>query len=210
MLQSLCDEVNDGQPAQRVWPFVADVTDTKGARAIFDQIATAMQGLDTIIYSAGVMPSVELDQFDPDIDRHIIEVNVIGAMTWLDLAAERFLAQGTGTIVGIGSVAGDRGRIKSPAYCASKAALHTFLESLRNRLARHGVDVITVKPGPVRTPMTEGLDKLPMVIEAEDAARSIVKSIGRRTGTVYVPAQWAPIMTVIRFIPSVVFRRMSI
>jgi short-subunit dehydrogenase len=154
------------------------------------------------------MPEIGPEQFDAAIDRHIFEVNTIGAITWLDLAAERMLAQRSGTIVGIGSVAGDRGRRGNPAYCASKAALHTFLESLRNRLSQHGVSVVTVKPGPVDTPMTAGRDKLPLLIDAERAAREIVAALPSG-GTRYVPLAWAPIMTVVRSIPSVVFRRMN-
>lgn len=208
-LEELCASVNGDGP-QRAWAFPHDVTDTAGARAVFDEVCVTLDGLDLLIYSAGVMPPVEEDQFDPEIDRQIVEVNVIGAMTWLNLGAERFQLQGSGTLVGLGSVAGDRGRRGQPAYCASKAALHTFLESLRNRLTRHGVHVLTIKPGPVHTPMTENVTKKPMAIQADAAADGIVAAISSGSQVAYVPVQWAPIMAVIRSIPSVVFRRMNI
>ena len=83
-------------------------------------------------------------------------------------------------------------------------------ESLRNRLDRHGVTVITVKPGPVRTEMTEKVEKMPMAIEADQAADRIFAAIAARTQVAYVPFQWMPIMTVIKSIPSVIFRRLSI
>jgi len=210
VLDSLAAEINDKQPEQRCWAFAHDVTDTAAARGIFDDVVAALDGLDVLVYSAGVMPAVGPDQFDIELDRKMIEVNVIGAMAWINLAAERFLPQGQGTIVGIGSVAGDRGRIKGPAYGASKAALHTFLESIRNRLDRHGVHVLTIKPGPVKTPMTADLDKLPMIIEADVAANKIFNAIASRSMVTYVPFQWMPIMAVIRSIPSIIFRRMSI
>ena len=209
-LEELCAEINDKRPERRAWAFAHDVTDTENARAVFEQIAVALDGLDVLVYSAGVMPDVGPDQFDIELDRKMVEVNVIGAMAWINLAAERFQLQGRGTIVGIGSVAGDRGRIKGPAYGATKAALHTFLESVRNRLARHGVHVLTIKPGPVETPMTENLGKLPMVIEADAAADQIFRAIAARQMVAYVPFQWMPIMGVIKSIPSVIFRRMSI
>lgn len=208
-LEALCEDINRGG-IERAFPFVQDVTDTATARDVFDRICTTLDGLDLVVYSAGVMPPVGEDEFDPEVDRHIVEVNVIGAMTWLNLAAERFQLQRGGTIVGIGSVAGDRGRRGSPAYCASKAAVHTYLESLRNRLTQHGVTVITIKPGPVHTPMTENVDKKPMAIEADAAAAGIFNAVARGTQVAYIPLQWAPIMAVIRSIPSVVFRRMSI
>lgn len=209
-LEQLCQEVNDRAGAERAFPFVHDVTETDTVEAVFDAVCTALDGLDLIVYAAGVMPIIDEETFDASIDRKIVEVNVIGAMNWLNHAAKRFRAQGTGTIVGIGSVAGDRGRFLQPGYCASKAALHTYLESLRNRLSKHGVSVITVKPGPVHTEMTKDVEKMPMAIEAADAADAIFDAIARRSQITYVPMQWMPIMAVIRSIPSVIFRRMSI
>jgi len=210
-LEALAREVNAAYPDQpRVLVFPHDVTVTETARDRFEEMVQSLDGLDLIVYSAGVMPRIAEDQYDIHVDRTIVEVNVIGAMAWLNLAAERFQVQKGGVIVGIGSVAGDRGRRGNPAYCASKAALHTYLESLRNRLAQHGVHVLTIKPGPVRTPMTEGLEKMPMAIDPERAADGIFKAIARREDQAYVPLQWGLIMPVIRSIPSIVFRRMSL
>jgi short-subunit dehydrogenase len=200
----------DGDGPKRVFPFVADVRDVDRAKPLFDEIVRALDGLDLVIYAAGVMPRVGPDTYDIDADRQIVEVNVTGAMAWLNPAAERFGQLGAGTIVGIGSVAGDRGRIGQPAYCASKAALHTYLESLRNRLRRKGVSVVTIKPGPVRTPMTDGLDKLPMVIDVDVAAEGILRAVRRGAQEAYVPRQWSLVMWVIRMIPSAIFHRLNV
>ena len=208
-LDALAEAMNGDGP-QRVWAYPHDVRELEEAADVFRRAVIDMDGLDCIVYAAGVMPRVEIDTFDGAIDRSIVEINVIGAMTWLNLASARFLKQQSGTIVGIGSVAGERGRVGQPAYCASKAALHTYLEALRNRLTRHGVHVLTIKPGPVHTPMTAGLDKLPMAIQADVAADRIVAAIHRQAQVAYIPVQWAPIMAVIRSIPSVLFRRMSV
>ncbi len=208
-LNQLCGSINRDHP-DRAIPFVHDVCDVDGARGVFDQIVRRLDGLDVVVYCAGVMPRVGEDEYDVDVDRQIVEVNVIGAMAWLNLGAERFRAQRGGMLVGIGSVAGDRGRRGNPAYGASKAALHHYLESLRNRLSQHGVHVLTVKPGPVHTPMTSGLAKLPMAIEPDAAADGIWSAMVRRADTVYVPRQWGIIMPVIQSIPSVFFRRMSL
>lgn len=190
-------------------PFVHDVRDVAAAPALFDEIVRTLDGLDLVVYASGIMPTVGEDEYDIEVDKAIVETNVIGAMSWLDLAAKRFRVQGGGTIVGIGSVAGERGRRGNPAYAASKAALHTFLESLRNRLSQHGVHVLTVKPGPVRTPMTEGAT-MPMMIEADVAADRIFRAIARGAQVAYVPFQWAVVMAAIRSIPSVIFRRMDL
>jgi NAD(P)-dependent dehydrogenase (short-subunit alcohol dehydrogenase family) len=106
-------------------------------------------------------------------------------------------------------VAGDRGRRGNPGYHTSKAALTTYLESLRNRLSRYGVTVVTIKPGPVETDMTRGL-KLPLMISAETCARDAIAHMRAGTGEAYVPLAWSPIMMVIRNVPSVVFRRTNI
>lgn len=208
-LEKLADEVNSGE-SRRVWTFAHDVHDTASVSELFEVIVRALDGLDLVVYSAGVMPIIDEETFDTSIDREIVDVNVTGAMAWLNEGARRFAVQGGGSLVGIGSVAGDRGRRGNPAYCASKAALHTYLEALRNRLSRQGVHVLTVKPGPVRTPMTEKVEKMPMAIDPEQAAEGIFRAIARRADVAYVPAQWGVIMPIIQAIPSLIFRRMSL
>lgn len=209
-LDSLALELNRDELA-RCYAYAHDVTDTDSAKQVFDAIVQQLDGLDLVVYCAGVMPIVTEDQYQTSIDLSIFDVNLKGAVSWLNLAAERFQAQQGGTIVGVGSVAGDRGRRNpGPAYASSKAALHTYLESLRNRLSQHGVTVITIKPGPMKTPMTEGLDDMPFVITAEEGADGVVSAINRRAGVAYVPLKWAVIMMVIRHIPSKIFRKLSI
>lgn len=209
VLERVCEEADRAVAESRCFPVVHDVTDVDGARAAFDEAVARMDGLDLIVYSAGVMPTVGPDQFDTELDKRIVEVNVTGAMAWLNLAADRFQVQGSGVIVGIGSVAGDRGRRGNPAYCASKAALHTYLEALRNRLSQHGVRVVTIKPGPVDTPMTAGRDRLPLLIDADRAASGILAAVRGGPDTRYVPAAWWPIMSAVRSVPSLLFRRMN-
>ncbi|MFT7520763.1 MAG: decaprenylphospho-beta-D-erythro-pentofuranosid-2-ulose 2-reductase [Kiritimatiellia bacterium] len=209
-LDDVCAQANMAAPQPRAFSVVHDVTDVQGTQAVFDALVARMDGLDLIIYCAGSMPKVGADEYDIAVDAGVIEVNLIGAMAWLNLAAQRFRVQGGGCIVGIGSVAGDRGRRGNPAYAASKAGLHTWLEALRNRLSQHGVRVVTVKPGPVATPMTRELGKLPLLIEADRAAAGILAATRGGGGVRYVPLTWWPIMSVIKGIPSVFFRRMDL
>lgn len=209
-LARIAKEIDTAAGQARANILVHDVREGEQVPALFQTLCRELGGLDLIVYAAGVMPRVAEDEYAFAKDRAMIEVNVLGAMAWLNEAAQRFATGGEGTIVGVSSVAGDRGRRGQPAYCASKAALDTYLESLRNRLRRRGVKVVTVKPGPVDTPMTRGLGRLPLMISATDASRRILAAARRGSVRAYVPTPWRPIMWVIRHIPSVLFNRLGV
>lgn len=185
-----------------------DVTDYSAVPALFQQICHDLGGLDIILYSSGVMTEVGLTEFSFEKDRPMIEVNVLGAIAWLNEAATRFQGVKHGTIVGIGSVAGERGRVGQPVYNTSKSALKTYLEALRNRLSRYGVKVVTIKPGPVQTEMTAHL-RLPGAISAQAAAAKIIRKMDKGNehflSFTHEIAFW-----IIRNIPSGLFRRLKI
>lgn len=185
-----------------------DVTEFAEAPRLLQTICQDLGGLDLIIYAAGVMPAVGNTEYDFEKDRQMIETNLLGAIAWLNPAAERFAAAGHGTIVGIGSVAGDRGRFGQPVYNTSKAALATYLEALRNRLSSRGVKVITIKPGPVATEMTASLN-LKGAMSVEDAARKILEKSGRN-GEHYLSLAHRLIFAVIRNVPSPIFRKLKL
>lgn len=209
-LARIVDGINADAGEDRALAVVHDVRNTAEVPELLQHTARALGGLDLVVYAAGVMHRVAFDEFDPAKDLDMIAVNFGGAVAWLDPIAERFARLGRGTIVGIGSVAGDRGRSGNPVYCASKAGLHGYLEALRNRIARTGAAVVTVKPGFVDTPMTRGLDGLFWLISADRAAEIILRHARRGSVCVYVPARWRWVMLVIRSIPSLVFRRLKI
>ncbi|NOZ77581.1 MAG: SDR family NAD(P)-dependent oxidoreductase [Acidobacteria bacterium] len=209
-LARIAGEINGAAGEERALVFVHDVLDRDEPPLLLQRIAAALGGLDLVIYAAGVLYRPAPDEFDTGKDLHVIEVNLLGAIAWLDPVAERFSRLGRGTIVGIGSIAGDRGRAAAPAYNTSKAALATYLEALRNRVSRAGVTVVTVKPGFVRTPMTAGLGKLPGAISAERAAALILKRASRRAATAYIPARWRFVSLAVRAVPSWLFRRLSV
>lgn len=202
-LQALKAELGDS-----FFPYVHDVQQTDETPVVFERVCHDLGGLDLIIYAAGVMPTIGPDEFNTVKDREIFAVNVTGAIAWLNLAATRFQARQGGIIVGIGSVAGDRGRQGQPGYNASKAALATYLEALRNRLSRHGVIVSTVKPGPVDTPMTQQAG-IKASMTAEDAASRILKRC-LKTGEHYLKPSHRVIFGIIRRVPSPLFRRLKI
>ncbi len=198
------------EAGDKVRIYAHDVTDYASVPAMFDRVKADLGEVDLVIYNAGVMPPVAESEYNFEKDHAMIAVNLLGAMAWLNPVAAYMEARRSGTIVGVSSVAGDRGRRGNPAYHTSKAALTTYLEALRNRLSRYGVTVVTVKPGPVATPMTKDLGKLPLIIPAEQAAAGILAHA--RAGTVegYVPVAWWPIMSVIQQVPSWIFRKTNI
>jgi short-subunit dehydrogenase len=189
---------------------VHDVTDFDAIPALFDRLLAQMGGVDLLVYAAGVMPTVVESEYDFAKDRQMVEVNALGAIAWCDCAAAHFEAQRAGTLLGISSVAGERGRRANPGYGASKAALTAYLEALRNRLSRYGVSVVTVKPGFVDTDMTKGKPGLFWLISADEAARqSLALAESGRSRQGFVPARWALVALIVRSIPSFLFRRLN-
>lgn len=194
----------------KVTAYVHDVRDYDAAPPLFDRMVADLGGkVDLFVYNSGVMPKVEESEYNWDKDRDMLEINLLGAVRWLGLAGAHMEAARGGTLAGISSVAGERGRRANPVYHTTKAGLTTYLESLRNRLHRYGVSVVTVKPGPVDTPMTQG-QKLPLLIDVDKAADGALSLMRSGAGEGYVPAVWGPIMWVIRNVPSAIFRKTNI
>lgn len=191
--------------------YVHDAVQFDEVPTLFQTILRDLGRIDVVVYASGVMPSVDLSEFNFAKDKAMIAVNVLGAMAWLDQAAMAFARLGRGSLVGISSVAGDRGRIINPVYNASKAAFSTYLEALRNRLTRKGVQVLTVKPGFVDTEMLRSSGRSARgAISPDQAAADVWQAIKGRKQTIYTPARWQLIMLVIRHIPSFIFRRLSL
>lgn len=115
-----------------------------------------------------------------------------------------------GGLIGISSVAGDRGRQSNFFYGAAKGGLTLFLQGLRNRLAPRGIHVLTVKPGFVDTPMTEGLEGLFLVAKPEKVASDIVRAYKKKKDVLYTPFFWRWIMLIIRSIPERVFKKLQL
>lgn len=209
LLAALCDEINAAAGEIRAIPYVHDVTDYNKVPGLLQKMLADLGGLDLFIYNAGISLPSGMKRFEFEKDRQVTEVNYFGALAWLNPVAAMFHHLKAGQIVGISSVAGERGRVGNPSYNASKAALTCFLESLRNRLTRRGVHVLTVKPGYVLTEMTAGVQNPLFAISAERAAADIYKAIRRRKQVIYTAPIWRLVMFVVRNIPSVIFRRMS-
>jgi len=210
-LAELTEKINQSAPADaKALYYTHNVTNFDETPALFQTITADLGGLDLIVTAAAVQPRMTADEYNFEKDLSMINVNLLGAMAWLDLAAARFERARHGQIVGISSIAADRGRRLNPGYNTSKAGLATYLEALRNRLSRYGVTVTTIKPGFVDTRLLENAPNTMWVISPEKASDSIYKAIVRKKQTVYVPGRWRYVGLIIRHIPSVIFRRLSI
>ena len=179
----------------------------------FEAFLEGLPGLpDTVVCVVGELGDQARGQKDLAHAARILRTNFEGPALLLGLIAERFIERGSGTIVGVSSVAGDRGRGSNYLYGAAKAGFTAFLSGLRNRLAPAGLRVITVKPGFVRTQMTAGM-KLPPVLTAgaEEVARAIFTVAEKGSSDViYVRPIWRPVMMIIGSIPERVFKRLRL
>jgi len=209
LLTALCEEINAAAGEIRAISYVHDVTDYAAVPGLLKEITATLGGLDLFIYNTGILFPSGMKHYEFEKDRRVTEVNYLGALAWLNPVAAMFYHQKAGQIVGISSVAGERGRVGTPSYNASKAALTCYLESLRNRLTRRGVHVLTVKPGYVLTDMTAGRKNLYFAISAERAASDIIKAIHHHRQVIYIASIWWLVMWVVRNIPSIIFRRLS-
>ncbi len=187
-----------------------DVLSTAEVPGVLDQVVHDLGGLDLFIYCAGLMFRNNPALYSADQDRLVLQVNLVGAAAWINPVAQYFQQRHQGHIVGIGSIAGERGRRGLPAYTASKAGLHTYLEGMRNRLWRDGVCVTTVKLGQVDTDMLKNADRRRHPIAPDRAAELIWRAIERRKRVVYVPGWWALVGLAVRLMPSFLFRRLPI
>ncbi len=181
----------------------------------FDSHADFYQGLtsrpDVAICVFGYLGDQKTAQADFPEAEKIINSNYTGAVSILNIIANDFAQRRAGTIIGISSVAGDRGRQSNYVYGSAKAAFTAYLSGLRNRLARAGVHVITVKPGFVRTKMTAGMP-LPAPVTAKPAqvANDVFKAYQKQSNVVYTLWMWKLIMLIIRHIPEGIFKRLSL
>lgn len=205
-LKKIASEFPDSRP----FLINHDVKDTSSAITLFDQAIKNMGGLDEIYYCSGIINPVKIDEFSTGKDLETIQVNLNGAIAWLNEAARFFQIQKSGKIIGISSIAGDRGRVGSPVYNTSKAALNTYLETLRNRLSRKGILVLTAKPGFIDTKMTKGMKRLFWLISAEKAAEIIVNATNSSKENIYVPARWWLVATIIKSIPNFIFKKLNV
>lgn len=172
--------------------------------------AAQLGGLDAAILCHGSLGDQKACEQDFKLLEAEFRTNCLGAMSFLSHLANRFERQGSGQIIAISSVAGDRGRQSNYVYGAAKAGLTAFLQGLRNRLYPKGVNVLTVKPGFVDTPMTAHLKKGLLMASPDKVARDILRAAEKNRCVLYTPWFWRWIMLIIKLIPEKIFRTLKL
>jgi decaprenylphospho-beta-D-erythro-pentofuranosid-2-ulose 2-reductase len=185
-----------------------DVTDATQLPVAFESLLQKLGQADLVVYVAGVLIDGDGTTSVFADDNAMLATNTVAATHLLGLAANYFMQARRGHLAAIGSIAGDRGRRRNPAYGASKAALHTYLEGLRNRLHPVGVRVSTIKPGFVRTRML-GERTAPGAISPWVAAQLIARGLDRGRESFYVPWWWGIMGLALRLVPRAVFKRLG-
>lgn len=208
-LQTVADDLRT-RGALAVHMETQDLDHTETHPAMLERAAQALGRIDCALIAHGVLGDQAQAEQNFAVAAAILQTNFISVVslgTWL---ATYFEAQRQGTLAVISSVAGDRGRKSNYIYGSSKAGLNAFLDGLRNRLDRHGVHVLTIRPGFVATPMTAHLPQGPLFASPERVAKDIQRAIQKRRDIVYVPWFWGGIMFLIRAIPEWKFKRMDL
>lgn len=178
---------------------------------IFDFARRSCPDYDTVLLCYGSMHDQKESEASVDVLLEEMNVNYVSAAAILALFASDLERRRTGCIAAVTSVAGDRGRRANYTYGSAKGALSLFLQGLRSRLHPAGVKVITIKPGPVQTPMTDHLANASRFAEPQAVARDIVTTLQRRSPDVlYTPKIWRYVMTAVTHIPERIFKRLSI
>jgi decaprenylphospho-beta-D-erythro-pentofuranosid-2-ulose 2-reductase len=185
-----------------------DLLDTAAHRMLIESLPV-LPG--TVICVAGLLGRQEEAAVDLSQAELIMRTNYVAPALFLGEIANRMQSRGSGTIIGISSVAGDRGRATNYIYGSAKAGFTAFLSGLRNRLAASGVHVVTIKPGFVNTRMTQGMN-LPQLLTAEpdEVGRAVRHADERHRDIVYIRSIWLPIMAIICLLPERLFKRMKL
>ena len=187
-----------------------DATELDAHERFIEGVEQELGPIDVALVAFGEMGEHERSQRDASAARHVIDVNYTGAVSLCEVLAARMIARESGSIVGITSVAGDRGRQSNYIYGSAKGAFTLYLQGLRNRCFAHGVKVTTAKLGFVRTRMTEGLKTRIPVATPQQVGRALYHAQQGGVDVLYYPRFWAGIMGVIRAIPEGVFKRLKL
>ena len=188
---------------------VCDLLDPRGFVAAFENAATRLGRFDAVVVTAGLFGTQEALEHDRGLREQVLTVNFTNTIEFCEQARTRLVEMGGGVLCVFSSVAGDRARKPVILYGAAKAGLSYYLEGVDLKFRADGLRTVLVKPGFVRTGMTEGLKEPPFAADPEDAAVAVLEAIDRRRPVVYVPVIWRLVMLGVRGIPRWLMRRVE-
>ena len=202
-------EVRGGFAPGSIGTTVCDLERPETFSRALDLAQATLGGLEMVVVTAGLFATQAELEADVTLARRLLTVNFANTVTFCEEARRRLLGKGGGTLCVFSSVAGERGRKPVVLYGAAKAGLTRYLEGLDHKFRAQGLRTICVKPGFVRTAMTEGLKPPPFAGDPDAVATAVVRALDRGTPVVYVPGIWGLIMFVIRLLPRFVMRRIG-
>jgi len=197
------------QSSVRVGYAVCDLEHPETFAPALDAAAQELGGIDTVVVTAGLFATQERLEQDLEFTRRMLTVNFAHTVLFCEHARTRLLAQGGGTLCAFSSVAGDRGRKPVVLYGSSKAGLSAYLEGLDHKFRSQGLVTVCVKPGFVKTGMTEGLPTPPFAGTPDQVARDVLVAIEKKKPMLYTPFMWRWVMLVIRNLPRMVMRKLG-
>ncbi len=189
--------------------FACDLEDPDSFAPALDAADSSLASFDTVIVTAGLFATQAALEDDLAFTRRLLTVNFANTVLFCEHARARLLARGGGTLCAFSSVAGERGRKPVVLYGASKAGLSAYLEGLDHKYRSAGLRTVCIKPGFVRTSMTEGLPAPPFAGEPDQVARIVVSALKKGTPVAYAPTPWALVMFVIRHLPRIIMRKVG-
>jgi decaprenylphospho-beta-D-erythro-pentofuranosid-2-ulose 2-reductase len=193
----------------RVGTAECDLEKPEGFGPGLDAAEAALGGLDAVVVTAGLFAPQDRLEDDVELTRRLLTVDFAHTVVFCEHARKRLLARGGGTLCVFSSVAGERGRKPVALYGAAKAGLTRYLEALDHKFRAQGLRTVCVKPGFVKTSMTDGLPAPPFAGEPEGVARRVLRAIDHGEPVVYVPGMWRWVMLVIRSLPRFAMRRIN-
>jgi len=187
-----------------------DVTNKEKVKSSIIEALNYFGTIDIAILNAGIGKNTSVQNLNSEDVKEIFDINVLGAINFLEFLIPGFIKNKNGMIVGISSLAESRGFPKTGAYCASKAALSIFLESIRVELKKYGVKVLTVKPGFVKTPMTDKNNfNMPFIINLDKAVRIIIKGIQKENRIIQFPLPTVLGAKILKILPDFLYEYIS-
>ena len=202
-------ETRAGRAAGSIGVGFCDLERSEEFGPAFDAADAALSGFDCVVVTVGLFATQDELEADGELARRVLTVDFANTVAFCEEARKRLLARGGGTLCVWSSVAGERGRKPVILYGAAKAGLTRYLEGLDHKFRERGLRTICVKPGFVRTGMTEGLKTPPFAGEPDAVAARVVRAIDKGRPVVYAPGIWSLIMLVIRSLPRFVMRRIG-
>ncbi len=209
LLRQIFDKINQNGGLAR--NFTVDITDARAVAGAAQSLRNEFGNIDVLIANAGISGNEkETRNLDAEAVTRVIDTNLIGAVNSVAAVLPQMLERKSGQLVAISSLAGFRGLPKSAAYCASKAGMTAFFESVRLDVQNRGVSVTIIQPGFIKTPLTSGREaKMPFLMELEDSIPHFLNAMEKRKKFAAFPWQLAAVVRAARFFPAALYDRIA-